>query len=89
MNLLVNAYIIVGYVLIAVCLPRIVFSVRRSYPSLALVASLWMILAAAIQTNIKRGDSPLVISDVLRVGGVTLFIVYLILHQRAAHGSST
>lgn len=80
--LLAHSYIIVGYVLIVVCLPRIVLSVRQSWPALVLVASLWLILAAAIQTNIRRLAAPLILTDVMRVVGVTLFIVYVFLHRR-------
>lgn len=82
--LLAHTYIVVGYVLIAVRLPTAIFAVRRSYTAMIFVASLWLILASAVQTNIKRWDSPLIVTDAARVVAVTLFLIYLLLHRREA-----
>lgn len=83
---IVCIYIMFGYLYIAMWLPNVVLSVRKTVEATLLVASLWFILTAAVQTNLKRWDGPLIPSDALRVIGVTLFLAMAVVrwrHRRA------
>lgn len=80
----VHLMIIIGFGLAAIVLPALILSFRYSVASVALCGMIWFVLAAGMLATSSdyRGHLDLDYLDVLRIGAVACFLVFVLAYDR-------